>query len=306
MRMRLTRSALSVPASERRKTEKAAASGADIVFLDLEDSVGPNEKVAARENVVWAVRELDWGNTSIAYRVNGLDTPLFYRDVIDVVERVGDRLDAIVVPKGSGTTDITTTDTLLRQIELAIGTAPGRIRIQAIVESASGLLAVEAIASTATRLEALIFGPGDFAASVGMPSSGIGEIDEWDSLYPGHRFHYPMSRIVIAARSCNLGAIDGPMANFRDLDAFRTSCLIARSLGYNGKWCIHPAQLAVAHEIFTPTADEVESAGAVVNAYEEAARSGTGVIAIDGRMIDAASVTMAQATLDLAREVGLV
>ena len=299
--MRVERSALSVPASNRRMMEKAAVSAADVVFLDLEDSVAPDQKVASRANVVWALRELDWGDRAVGYRVNGLDTPLFYRDLVDVAEPVADRLDMVIVPKVRRGGDVSTVDTLLGQLELATGIQPGRIRLQVIVETAAGLVEVEGIAGTTSRLEALIFGPGDFSASVGMPGSNIGVTGEWDRLYPGHRFHYPMSRIAVAARAFDLLPIDGPVADFRDLEAFRQSCLIARSLGYQGKWCIHPAQVPIANEVFTPSEDEVRRAQALVDQYEEATRAGTGAIALDGTMIDVASIKMAQATLELAR-----
>ncbi len=299
--MRIQRSVLAVPASNRRMIEKAATRGADVVLLDLEDAVAPSAKVAARDTVVWAVRELDWGNTSIGYRVNGLASPLFYRDVIDVVERVGDRIDLIVVPKVQRPEDIHTVDTLLSQVERGLGFVHGRIALHALVESAAGLLSVEGIARAVPRLEALIFDPGDFAASMRMPSTSIGVADEWDALYPGHRFHDAMSRIAVAARACGLGAIDGPVATLRDPTGLRRSCLIARSLGYEGKWCIHPAQIPIVHEVFTPTDDEVRRARAVIEAYEQAVESGAGAIARDGTMIDGASIRMAEATLDVAQ-----
>jgi citrate lyase beta subunit len=188
---------------------------------------------------------------------------------------------------------------------MAVGMTPDRLRLQVIIESANGLVAVEQIVGAAPRLEALIFGPGDFAASTRMPSSSIGEIEDWDTLYPGHRFHYAMSRIVVAARSFELGAIDGPVADFRDLDGFHRSCLMARSFGYNGKWCIHPARIPIANEVFTPTDDEVQWARTVLNAYQEATRSGTGAIAFEGKMIDVASIKLAEATLKLARRSGM-
>jgi citrate lyase beta subunit len=298
--MRMQRSSLSVPASDRRMIEKAAASEADAIFLDLEDSVVLEQKVTSRENVVWALRELDWGEKSVGYRVNGLDTAFFYRDLIEVTEQVADRLDMVLIPKTRSGGDVYTLDTLLAQIEMAVGVERGRVTLQAIIETANGLVQVEQIASSTPRLGALIFGPGDFSASMLMPGTNIGVAEEWDNLYPGHRFHYPMSRIVTAARAFGLLPIDGPVADFRNLEAFRRSCLIARSLGYQGKWCIHPAQISTANDVFMPTEDEVRRAREVVDRYEDARGAGVGAIAIDGVMIDVASIKMAEATLELA------
>jgi citrate lyase beta subunit len=297
------RSILSVPASNWRMIEKAVASAADVVLLDLEDSVVREAKSSSRANVVRALRELDWDLTRRAYRVNGLDTAFFYRDVIEVVEEAGDTVDLIVVPKVERPEDIVVADTLLRQIEMSAGIETGHparhrgIRIQAQIETARGLANVEAIARAASRLESLNFGPGDFAASVGMPSTSIGAMDRWDEQYPGHRFHYAMARIVVAARAAGLGAIDGPLADFRDLDAFRASCIRARGLGYDGKWCIHPAQIPIANEVFLPTEEEREWAQRVVDAYTEATAKGIGAVRLDDRMIDEASIRMAQSIL---------
>lgn len=299
--MRVQRSVLSVPASNRRMIEKAVSVDADVIFLDLEDSVVPDQKSAGRTNVVWALSELEWERRSVGYRVNGLETPYFYRDLIDVAEQVADRLAMVVIPKVRSAGDLNTVDTLLTQIELAVGLEPRRVRLQAIIETAAGVTQVEQIADSTRRVEALIFGPGDYSASTRMPGSNIGVIEEWDRAYPGHRFHYPMSRMAVAAHAFGLLPIDGPVADFRDLEAFRRSCVIARALGYYGKWCIHPAQIPVANEVFTPTEDEVSRAQALLNQYEEAMRAGNGAISLQGTMIDVATVKMAQATLDLAR-----
>jgi citrate lyase subunit beta / citryl-CoA lyase len=303
--MRASRSVLAVPASNLGMAEKALASPADAVFLDLEDAVAPDEKAGARGNIVRALKELDWGNRPTLYRANALDTPYFYRDLVEVVEEAGDRLDNILIPKVQRPEDLHFAATLLYQIELAVGLEPGGIGIEAQIESAEGLVNVDGIARATGRLIALHFGPGDFAASLRMPNRSIGVMDEWDEVYPGHRFHYAMQRIVVAARAAELRAVDGPVADHRDEEGLRESCLLARSLGFDGKWCIHPAQIAVVNEVFSPTEKEVEWAKKVVGAYEEANAAGRGAITLDGQMIDAASIRMAQNTLNLAREAGM-
>jgi citrate lyase subunit beta / citryl-CoA lyase len=298
--MRAPRSVLAVPASNLGMAEKALASPADAVFLDLEDAVAPDEKAEARGKIVQALQELDWGNRPTLYRSNALDTPYFYRDVIEVVEEAGDRLDSILIPKVQRPEDLHVAATLLNQTELSAGLEPGKIKIEGQIESARGLVSVDGIASATGRLMALHFGPGDFAASVRMPLTSIGVMDEWDEVYPGHRFHYAMQRIVVAARAADLRAVDGPVADYRDEDGLRKSCLLARSLGFDGKWCIHPAQIETVNEVFQPTEEETEWAKKVLKAYEEASAAGRGAITLDGHMIDAASIRMARNTLDQA------
>jgi citrate lyase subunit beta/citryl-CoA lyase len=298
--MRTPRSVLAVPASNLGMAEKALASPADAVFLDLEDAVAPDEKAEARGKIVQALQELDWRNRPTLYRSNALDTPYFYRDVIEVVEEAGDRLDSILIPKVQRPEDLHVAATLLYQTELSAGLEPGKIRIEGQIESARGLVSVDGIASATGRLMALHFGPGDFAASVRMPLTSIGVMDEWDEVYPGHRFHYAMQRIVVAARAADLRAVDGPVADYRDEDGLRKSCLLARSLGFDGKWCIHPAQIETVNELFQPTEEETEWAKKVLEAYEEANAAGRGAITLDGHMIDAASIRMARNTLDQA------
>jgi citrate lyase subunit beta/citryl-CoA lyase len=280
---------------------KALASAADAVFLDLEDAVVPDEKASARGKIVSALRELDWRDRQTLYRANALDTPYFYRDVIEVAEEAGERLDGIIIPKVQRPADLHVAATLLSQIELSVGLESGRIKLEAQIESAAGLADIDAISRATDRLEALHFGPGDFAASLRMPYRSIGAMDEWDEAYPGHRFHYAMQRIVVAARAVGLRAVDGPLADYRDEEALRRSSLLARSLGFDGKWCIHPAQIPVVNEVFSPTDKEIEWAKKVVGAYEEA---GAGATSVDGQMIDAASIKMARTTLDRVPEEG--
>jgi len=280
--------------------EKALVSAADAVFLDLEDAVVPDEKADARGKIVRALKELDWRNRLTLYRANALDTPYFYGDLIEIVEGAGERLDALMVPKIQRPEDLHVVATLLYQIELSVGLEPGGIKIEAQLESAEGLVNVDGIARATQRLTALHFGPGDYAASVRMPQRSIGTMDEWDEVYPGHRFHYAMHRIVVAARAAGLRAVDGPVADHRDEEGLRESCLVARSLGFDGKWCIHPAQIETVNDVFSPTEEEIEWARKVVQAYEEANAAGRGAISVGGQMIDAASVRMARNTLDLA------
>ena len=298
--MRAPRSVLAVPASNLEMAEKALASAADAVFLDLEDAVAPDEKAGARKKIVRALRELDWRNRPTLFRANALDTPYFYRDLVEIVGEAGDRLEIVMIPKVQRPEDLHMVATLLSQIELAIGLQSGKVKVEAQIESAEGLVNVDGIARATERLTALHFGPGDFAASVRMPQTNIGTMDEWDEVYPGHRFHYAMQRIVVAARAMELRAVDGPVADYRDEEGLRESCLIARSLGFDGKWCIHPAQIEAVNEVFSPTEREIEWAKKVVAAYEDATAAGTGAISVDGQMIDAASIKMARNTLKLA------
>lgn len=279
--------------------EKAFATEADAVMIDLEDAVAPNAKAGARGNVVRALKELDRGEKATLCRVNALDTPYFYRDLIEVVEKAGDLLDALVIPKVNKAEDLYVVDTLLSQIEAATN-LECKIKIEAQIESAAGLTNVDAIANASARLEALHFGPGDYAASVGMPQTSIGTMDEWDRSYPGHRFHYVMQRIVVAARTSGILALDGPVADYRDEESLREGCSVARALGFDGKWCIHPVQIGPVNEAFSPTDEEIEWAEKVVEAYEEANASGRGSISVEGQMVDAASVRMARRILDLA------
>jgi len=295
--MRLERSMLFVPASRWTMIEKAAASAADAVCLDLEDSVPPEEKAAARANAVRAFRELDFGRRVRMLRINGLDTPFAYRDLIDTVEPAGEGIDLVMLPKAGAASDVAFVDTLLTQIEMHRGFA-NRIGIEAQIETAAGFVFARQIAAASDRLEALIFGPGDYSASMQMPSANIGEPDDHDELYPGHRWHAAMHMIVACARVNGLRAIDGPFAAFKDATAFERSCRVARAMGFDGKQCIHPGQLAAANTIFAPAAEEVARAREVVEAYERAAAEGRGAASLNGKMIDAANIRMARVVLE--------
>ena len=304
--MSLFRSVLAVPASNGRMIEKALASAVDAVFLDLEDAVAPAEKTSAREKVIRAVAEFDWGGRPAVYRMNALDTPYFYRDVIEVVEQAGENLGAILVPKVDRPEDLHALDLLLGGVEAAVGLEPDKIKLEVQIESATGLANVDAIAQASDRLEALHFGPGDYAASLQMPQMSIGTTDEWDEVYPGDRFHYAMQRILVAARAAGIRAVDGPVADYRDEEGLRKSCLRARALGFDGKWCIHPAQIEVVNEVFSPTQKEVRWAEKLVAAYEKAGETGAGSVGVDGHMVDAASIKMARNILDSAGGSGKV
>ena len=290
--IRLTRSMLFVPAARWNMIEKAAVSPADAICLDLEDSVPPEEKPAARANIVRAFQTLDFGRRLRMFRINGLDTAFAYRDLIDVVEPAGANVDLVMLPKAGRPQDVLFVETLLRQMG-----AP-HIGIEAQIETASGFLYAREIAESSARLEALIFGPGDYSASMRMPSASIGEADAHDALYPGHRWHAVMHTIVAAARANGLRAMDGPYAAFRDTAGFERSCRLARAMGFDGKQCIHPSQIAAANAVFSPSEEEISHARRVVAAYEAAAAQGRGAATLDGRMIDAANIRMARVILE--------
>jgi len=302
--LRLERTTLFVPGNNRRMVEKAAASEADAVCLDLEDAVPVEHKAAGRTEVIRAFQELDFGRRLRMFRINGLDTSFAYRDLIEVVEAVGDRLDLIMLPKAGSAGDVEFVDRLLTQIEMRQGfTRP--IGIEAQIETARGFMYCREIAAASPRLEALIFGPGDFAASMQMPSSGIGDFDEHDALYPGHRWHAPMQAIVGAgrgnSRGVNLRCLDGPYAAYKDAAGFERSCRIALAMGFDGKQCIHPAQLPVARAIFTPSEEASAHAQRVLDAYRTAAAAGRGAVSLDGKMVDAANLRLAEVVAARAR-----
>jgi citrate lyase beta subunit len=292
---------LFVPGNRPDMMAKAATSAADAVCLDLEDSVTPEEKPASRGHAIKALRGLDFGGRVRMVRINGLDTPFAYRDLVELVEGAGVHLDAVMLPKAASARDVWFVDTLLTQLEAHTGRSTP-IGIEAQIESAAGFVHVNAIAAATPRLRALIFGPGDFAASMRMPSSGIGEFDANDAMYPGHRWHAPMLAIVAAARTHGLQAVDGPYGQYKDAAGFERSCGIARSLGFDSKQCIHPSQLATVNTVFSPSPAEIAHARAVVQAVSDAAAAGKGAVVHDGKMIDAASLRMARTILDRAAE----
>jgi citrate lyase beta subunit len=295
--MRLERSMLFVPASRPDMIEKALRSGADAVCIDLEDAVAPDDKPAARANIPTALAKP--ARPIRTFRINGLDTHFAYRDIVEVVEAAGANIDLVMLPKTNSARDVQFLDTLLTQIESAHG-IPRPIGIEAQIETAAGFLNASEIAQASPRLEALIFGPGDFAASMRMPLANIGELDSNDELYPGHRWHAVMQTIVAAARASGLRAIDGPYAGYKNTAGFERSCRVARAMGFDGKQCIHPAQIAIANAIFSPSPEEIAHARRVVEACERAAAQGRGAASLDGKMIDAANIRMARVALEQA------
>jgi citrate lyase beta subunit len=301
MSMRKRRSELAVPASNWKMIKKALASDADIAFLDLEDSVAPSEKPQARKNVIRAMLELDWLGKPMAFRANGFETPNLYRDVVEIMDGVAGDLDFVILPKAETTKHILLLEALLNKLESEHGRNQ-QIEIEVQIESAKGLINAAVIAGASARVDALTFGPGDYAASVGMPNVSIGSPDEWDEMYGADRWHFALQSVLVAGRAAGVSVIDGPFADFRDLDGFRASCQKARSLGYDGKWCIHPGQIPIANEVFSPTPDEIKWANEVIAAYEEGKGRGEGAIAVDNKMIDAASMRMAQRIVDIASE----
>jgi citrate lyase subunit beta/citryl-CoA lyase len=296
------RTCLAVPGSSERFLAKAAGLGCDEVLLDLEDAVAPDAKAAARRSVIGALNSGSWGGKLRAVRVNDVSTAWAYRDVVDVVEAAGASLDAVVLPKVTGPSHVTWLDHLLTQVELAMGYEVGRIGIEAQIEDASGLAAVDAIAAAAARLEALVFGPADFMASLGMRSLTVGA---QPAGYDGDAFHYAHLRILVAARCHGLAAIDGPYARIGDTAGLAESAASVAALGYDGKWVIHPGQIEAVNEAFTPAAGEYERAEQILDAYQQATGQRRGAVRLDGEMIDEATRKLALATAVRGRAAGL-
>ena len=295
---RLQRSELAVPGSQPAMFEKALRGEADYVFLDLEDAVAPADKEQARRNVVAGLLEHDWNSRgkTISVRVNGIDTHYMYRDVVDIVEEAGHRLDVVLVPKVGVPADVYLVDALLTQIETARHISH-RIGIEVLIETALGMANVEAIAQASRRLEAMHFGVADLAASLRARTVNIGGLNPD---YPGDQWHAALARMVTACRAYGLRPIDGPYGDFKDPDGYVAAARRAAALGYEGKWAIHPSQIPLANEVFTPPAAEVDRARRILLALDEAARAGRGAAQLDGRMIDAASARMAQNVVQIA------
>jgi citrate lyase subunit beta/citryl-CoA lyase len=300
------RSCLSVPGSSEKMLGKAPNLGADMVFLDLEDAVAPLEKEAARDKVVKAINDLDWGDTVLCVRVNAWDTKWTYRDVIHVVENASERLDEIMLPKVQSAADVQALDMLLTQIEETTG-RKSQVGIEPQIETARGLINVEEICAASPRLETIVFGPADFAASTEMPvlTGGV-QIPE----YPGDHFHYVFSKILMAGRANGLQVIDGPYLKIRELDALRDYAMRTRILGYDGKWALHPDQVKVINEVFTPTQEQFDHAIDLLAAYEKATTEGDpgerkGAVMFGDEMIDEASRKMATKFLRRGERAGM-
>jgi len=308
---RRQRSQLAVPASNPRFIEKAAQSAADVIFLDLEDAVAPGEKVAARANAIAALNDIDWGDKVLQVRINGLDTEYMYRDVIEVVENCP-RLDMLLIPKIGVPADVYALDMLVTQIEMA-KKREKRIGFDLLIETALGMSNVEAIAGSSKRIEALSFGVGDYGASTRARSTFIGGNDpHYGVLTPpaadGSRafhsndmWHFAMSRMLVAARAYGLRPIDGPFANFSDPQEYEAVARRGAALGYEGKWCIHPTQIDIANRVFSPSEEELAYARRIMEAMDQAQKEGRGAVSLDGRLIDIASIKMAE---NLLRKVG--
>ena len=298
---RVQRSELAVPGSSPQMVEKALSSNADFVILDLEDAVAPDDKVAARKNIIEALNDLDWrghGKT-MSIRINGIDTHYMYRDVVDIVEQAGQRLDTILIPKAGVAADIYMVDAMVTQIETAIGIGH-RIGIEALIETALGMANVESIATASKRLEALHFGVADYAASNRARTVNIGGLNPD---YPGDQWHAAITRMTVACRAYGLRPIDGPFGDFNDPDGFNLAAKRAAALGCEGKWAIHPSQIDLANEVFSPPEAEVDQAQRILAALEEARRQGKGAAQLDGKMIDAASARMAENVVETARAI---
>ena len=312
---RLNRSELAVPGSQPQLFEKAAKSAADVIFLDLEDAVAPDDKAQARKNIIAALRDIDWGTKVMSVRINGLDTHYCYRDVVDVVENCP-RLDMILIPKTGVPQDVYAIDMLVTQIEQG-KKREKKIGFECLIETALGMANVEAIAQSSKRLEALSFGVADYAAStrartvgIGGPHPDYGVLTDKDAdgkrhYYWNDPWHFALSRMMVACRAYGLRPIDGPFGDFSDPDGYTAAAKRAAVLGFEGKWAIHPSQVELANKVFTPSDAEVTKAKRIVEAMQQAAREGKGAVSLDGRLIDIASIRQAEALLNKARAMGM-
>ena len=299
--MRLRRSELSTPGSNAEMMAKAARTNADMVFLDLEDAVAPSEKVPARAKVVEALRTHDWGRKIRAIRINNLETEYCYEDLIHVVSEAGEFLDIIIVPKVKRAEDVRWVDVLLTQMEQKLK-RERKIGLEVLIEEVEAMINAEEIAASTLRLEAIIFGPGDFSGSQGVEGHAVSGSSPH---YPGDVWHYARNKVVIAARAAGIDAVDGPYGDFRNSDDYRTECRKAKTLGFVGKWAIHPSQVDVANEAFSPTERDVDRARKMVAAYREAEAKGLGAVGVDGVMVDAATVRLWRNITDRADLIGM-
>lgn len=311
---RLNRSELAVPGTSYEMLEKAAKSEADVVFLDLEDAVAPDDKPQARKNIIRALNEIDWGKKTMSVRINGLDTHYMYRDVVDVVEQAGERLDLIMIPKVGTAADVYAVDMLVTQIEDAKGYKK-RIGFEHIIETALGMQNVTEISGASKRNESLHFGVADYAASTRARTTIIGGVNPdyavlTDPLEDGSRavhwgdmWHYALARMVVAARANGLRPVDGPFGDFQDKEGYIAAARRAAVLGCEGKWAIHPSQIALANEVMSPSEKEVTRAKRILEAMAEAATQGKGAVSLDGRLIDYASIRQAEVLVEKAKQI---
>ena len=311
---RLNRSELAIPGSQPQMFEKAAQSDVDVIFLDLEDAVAPDEKEQARKNIIKGLNEIDWNTKTMSIRINGLDTHYMYRDVVDIVEQAGDRLDLIMIPKVGTAADVYAVDMLTTQVEDAVGLKK-RIGFEHIIETALGMQNVTEIAGASKRSESLHFGVADYAASTRARTTIIGGVNPdysvlTDPLDDGARmthwgdmWHYALARMVVAARANGLRPIDGPFGDFQDPDGYRAAAKRAAVLGCEGKWAIHPSQIELANEVMSPSEAEVTKAQRILEAMAEAEAAGKGAVSLDGRLIDYASIRQAEVLVEKARQI---
>lgn len=296
---RLNRCQLFGPGSREALFQKMATSAADVINLDLEDSVAPDDKAQARRNIIQAIGDIDWGDKTLSVRINGLDTPYWYRDVVDLLEQAGERLDQIMIPKVGNAADVYAVDALVTAVEAAKGRSK-RIALEVIIESAAGIAHVEDIAASSPRLQAMSLGAADFAASMGMATTGIGGTQE--NYYMAHEggkywsdpWHWAQAAIVAACRTHGVLPVDGPFGDFSDDEGFIAQARRSATLGMVGKWAIHPKQVALANEVFSPSEKAVTEAREILAAMEEAKRSGAGATVYKGRLVDIASIRQAQ------------
>ncbi len=289
---RLQRSELAVPGSSPKMFEKALNSNADYIFLDLEDAVSPNDKISARQNVIKALKEINWRDKgkTISVRINSLDTHYMYRDLVEITEEAGDKVDTILLPKSGTASDVYMVDCLLTQIETN-KKLKNKIGIECLIETALGMSNIKEIAKSSDRLEALHFGVADYAASLRARTVVIGGLNPD---YPGDQWHHGLSQLVMTCRAYGLRAIDGPFGDFNDPDAYIASAKRAAAIGIEGKWAIHPSQIDLANKVFSPPEAEVNKAKKIIYELDKAAKEGKGAAQLDGRMIDAASARMAE------------
>ena len=311
---RLNRSELAVPGSQPQMFEKAAKSNVDVIFLDLEDAVAPDEKLQARKNIIKALNEIDWGTKSMSIRINGLDTHYMYRDVVDIVEQAGERLDLIMIPKVGTAADVYAVDMMVTQIEDAKGYKK-RIGFEHIIETALGMQNVTEIAAASKRNESLHFGVADYAASTRARTTIIGGVnpdysvltdpneDGGRDIHWGDMWHYALARMVVAARANGLRPIDGPFGDFSDPAGYRAAAKRAAVLGCEGKWAIHPSQVALANEVMSPSEGEVDRANRILSAMADAEAAGKGAVSLDGRLIDYASIRQAEVLIEKVKQI---
>ena len=279
--------------------EKMAKSAADVINLDLEDSVSPDDKPAARANIIQAIGDIDWGDKWLSVRINALDTPYWYRDIVDLLEQSGDRLDQIMIPKVGCAADLYAVDALVTAVERACGRSRP-ISFEVIIESAAGLCHVEEIAAASPRLQAMSLGAADFAASMGMATTGIGGTQEnyymlsGGTRTPADPWHWAQAAIVAACRTHGILPVDGPFGDFSDDDGFRAQAYRSATLGMVGKWAIHPKQIVLANEVFTPSPEAVAEAREILEAMDRAKAEGSGAAVYKGRLVDIASIRQAE------------